>query len=78
MAKSIYSDGQEKLRTLLVEIREHAGLTQVMLAKKLKRPQSFISKYEGGERRLDLLELREICNALGISLVEFIKKFERR
>ena len=77
MAKSIYSDGQEKLRTLLAEIRADAGLTQVILAKKLKRPQSFISKYEGGERRLDLLELREICNALGISLVDFIKKFER-
>ena len=77
MAKSIYSAGQEKLQKLLTETRESAGLTQVALAKKLKRPQSFVSKYESGERRLDLIELREICNALGVSLGVFVKKFER-
>jgi len=78
VAKSIYSDGQEKLQRLLEETREAAGLTQTALAKKLNRPQSFVSKYESGERRLDLIELREICKGLRISLVDFVSKFEQR
>ena len=76
MAKSIYSVGQEKLQALLKNTREEAGFTQTALAKKLKRPQSFVSKYESGERRLDLVELREICEALKISLIEFVRQFE--
>jgi transcriptional regulator with XRE-family HTH domain len=75
--KSIFSEGQEKLQKLLQSSREKAGLTQVELATKLKRPQSFVSKYESGERRLDLVELRDICQALGVSLTEFVRKFER-
>ena len=77
MAKSIYSAGQEKLQRVLTETREEAGFTQTALARKLKRPQSFVSKYESGERRLDLIELREICRALSIALVDFVRKFER-
>ena len=41
-----------------------------------RRPQSFVSKYEIGERRLDLIELREVCAALGVPLLEFVKQFE--
>ena len=48
------------------------------MAEKLHVPQSMISKYEVGERRLDLLELRDICAALGISLVEFVQELEKR
>lgn len=77
VGKTIYSAGQIKLQKLLINTREKAGLTQTVLAKKLNRPQSFVSKYEIGERRLDLVELQEICKALGTSLVEFVKKFER-
>lgn len=77
MPKTIFSAGQEKLQRLLKSAREDAGLTQVALAKELKRPQSYVSKFECGERRLDLVELREICEALGISLVDFVKRFER-
>jgi len=76
VAKSIYSAGQEKLQSLLKTTREEAGFTQTALAKKLKRPQSFVSKYESGERRLDLVELREICEALKISLADFVTQFE--
>lgn len=64
------------LLKLLKKIRIEAGLRQVDLAKKLKVPQSMISKYEVGERRVDLLELREICAALGVSLVEVVEQFE--
>jgi transcriptional regulator with XRE-family HTH domain len=77
VAKSIYSAGQEKLQNLLKSTRESAGFTQTSLAKKLNRPQSFVSKYESGVRRLDLIELREICGVLKISLVDFVKRFDR-
>jgi transcriptional regulator with XRE-family HTH domain len=68
--------GRAQLLELLRQVRIEAGLRQVDLAKKLRQPQSFISKYESGERRLDLLELHQVCNAVGISLREFVKRFE--
>ncbi len=61
---------------LLRQIRTEAGLRQVDLARRLRQPQSFVSKYESGERRLDLLELQQVCSALGISLGDFVKRFE--
>ena len=67
---------QERLRNLLRQIRIDAGLRQVDLAERLGQPQSYVSKYESGERRLDLLELRQVCEAIGISLQEFIRRFE--
>jgi DNA-binding XRE family transcriptional regulator len=77
MSKTIFSVGQEKLQVLLIEARRKAELSQVQLAKKLGRPQSFVSKYENGERRLDVVELREICHALEITLPVFINRFEK-
>jgi hypothetical protein len=77
MPKSIYTSEQAKLQLLLRRIRRDAGLTQEDLAAKLKRPQSFVSKYESGERRLDVLELREICSAMNITLIDFVNKMER-
>ena len=76
MEKSIYSEDQERLQGLLRHLRVDAGLRQVDLAHRLGQPQSFVSKYESGERRLDLLELRHICLAVGISLKEFVRRFE--
>ena len=64
------------LLSLLREIRLTAGFTQVQLADSLGVPQSFISKYESGERRLDLLELQLVCRALGIPLVTLVQRFE--
>ena len=60
----------------LAELRRHRQLTQVELAERLNEPQSFVSKYESGERRLDVLELREVCAALGISLTDFVGRLE--
>jgi transcriptional regulator with XRE-family HTH domain len=68
---------QKSLLTLLREVREERGLRQEDVAESLQHPQSFVSKYESGERRLDLLELREVCRVLGISLVDFVRRFER-
>ena len=61
---------------LLRTARQEAGMRQVDLADRLRQPQSYVSKYESGERRLDLLELRQVCNALGISLEAFIRRLE--
>lgn len=77
MGKSIFSDSQEKFQELLRTVRNNSGLSQVELAKKLGRPQSFVSKYENGERRLDIVELREICQILEIPLSTFVKRFEK-
>jgi transcriptional regulator with XRE-family HTH domain len=76
VAKSIHSAEQGLLQDLLRQVRAEAGLTQVALAMRLRKPQSFVSKYETGERRLDLVELRQVCIALGISLAEFARRFE--
>jgi transcriptional regulator with XRE-family HTH domain len=67
---------REKLLALLKRIRQDKGIRQVELATRLGVPQSFISKYESGNRRLDILELRQVCDAIGISLEEFIRKLE--
>lgn len=67
---------QAQLLELLKQVRTEAGLRQIDLAARLKQQQSYISKYESGERRLDLLELHQICKACGLSLVEFVKRFE--
>lgn len=77
MGKSIGTSEQKKLLALLRQIRFDAGLRQVDLAKRLKQPQSYVSKYESGERRLDLLELRAVCRAVGISLKDFVREFEK-
>lgn len=61
----------------LYRLRLGSGLRQSDLADKLKVPQSFISKIESGERRIDLIELREICIALGSNLKEFTNEFEK-
>lgn len=72
--KSIFTPRYQRLKTLLVEAREAAGLTQVQLAAKLSKPQSFVSKYEHGARRLDVIELLEVCDALGIDACSLIRK----
>ena len=69
---------KENLLVLLRKIRKQAGLTQLELANNLGKPQSYVSKYESGERNLDLIELRDVCVAVNFPLVEFIKLFEER
>jgi transcriptional regulator with XRE-family HTH domain len=66
MAKSIYSQRQATLCRLLVEARKERGMTQSELAKALRRNQSFVAKYEGGERRLDVIEFIEVALAIGV------------
>lgn len=49
---------------VLAAAREQAGITQQDLAKRLHKPQSFVSAYERGQRRVDVLELQRIVEAL--------------
>ena len=62
--KTIYSERYERFRRLLIAERERVGITQTQLADALRRPQSFVSKYETGERRLDVEEFLQIAEAL--------------
>lgn len=71
MTKSVFSEGYDHFRTLLIQARKARGLTQMELADKLRKPQSFVSKYERGERRLDVIEFIEVADALGINSATF-------
>ena len=64
MKKTITSDEYRAFLRLLVEYRERAGLTQAQLAERLEETQSFVSKMERGERRVDVLEFLAICAAV--------------
>jgi transcriptional regulator with XRE-family HTH domain len=77
MPKAHSVSAQEQLQALLRQVRADAGLTQTDVAQRLGQPQSFVSKYESGERRLDILELREVCQAIGIPLPDFIRRLEQ-
>ncbi len=75
--KTIYSVENKLLLEWLSLKRLLAGITQQQLSEKLNRPQSFVSKYENGERRLDFIETIKICNALNLDpheLVDLINK----
>jgi transcriptional regulator with XRE-family HTH domain len=61
----------ESFSALLKKLREDKGLTQAELAERLEVPQSFVSKYETGERRLDFVETAQVCKALGLTIERF-------
>lgn len=64
-----------RLASLLRQIRVDAGLTQTQLADRIGQTQSYVSKYEAGEQRLDLIEIETVCDAAGISLTAFIGRY---
>ena len=68
----------KKFTELLAEDRLKVPLTQAALAKKLKRPQSFVSKFESGERRLDVIEFLEVMQAMGIKPTLFLRELQKR
>jgi transcriptional regulator with XRE-family HTH domain len=75
MQKSLKSAEYGRLIEVLVAARHQAGVRQQALAKKLGRPQSFIAKYEGGERRIDVIEFIAIARALGTDPLKLFKEF---
>ena len=76
MEKSIFSDDYTLFLQLVRSARKRAGLTQEDVAKRLGKTQSYVSKCERGERRLDIVDVREICRAIGTTLPEFVADFE--
>jgi transcriptional regulator with XRE-family HTH domain len=77
MSKSIHTPEHLKLRELLIAARKRAGLTQQEVAERLGRPQSFVAKYEGGERRLDVVEFVQVAAALGADATRIIRTLTR-
>jgi transcriptional regulator with XRE-family HTH domain len=74
MSRGLHASSYAKLRSSLAEARMSAGLTQAQVAQRLKRPQSFVSKYENGERQLDVIEFVAVCKALGVPATELIAR----
>lgn len=73
MDKTIYSKGHKALVEKLIKAREDAGLLQEDVAKRLGRTQSYISKIEVGQRRIDLMQLKEFAKIYKKDLSFFIK-----
>jgi transcriptional regulator with XRE-family HTH domain len=73
MSRSQHSARYKRFCVLLVEARQAKGLTQAEVARRLGKPQSFVAKYEGGERRLDVVEFLEIVDVLGVRAVRLLR-----
>jgi transcriptional regulator with XRE-family HTH domain len=71
------NEAYKRFRDLLTDERKKTGLTQRELATRLERPQSFVSKYERGERRLDVVEFAGVARALGIDPLRFLRRLYR-
>lgn len=76
MPKTIYRNEYSTLLRLLRDCRASTGLTQAQCSAAMARPQSFVSDVERGTRRLDVVQLRDLCGVLGIGLVDFVERFE--
>ena len=73
MKKTIHSKESAKLSAALRDAREKIGMTQQQLADVLEKPQSFIAKYELGERRLDVVEFLKIAKIIKANPVKIIQ-----
>lgn len=78
MTNRIWDKDREHFRTTLKMLRNRAGLTQKSLSDKLGKPQSYVSKYENGERKLDYVEIYNICREIGVSMSELNMHYEIR
>lgn len=74
--KTIYHPTYQVLIAHLIELRKLKGLTQTTLAERLDKPQSYVAKIEGCERKLDILEFVELCQVLEVQASEMIKLIE--
>ena len=74
MRDTLRSPRQIMLRKLLRDLREKSGLTQTDVAARLDKPQSFVAKYEGGERRLSAIEFIDVVRALGLEPVAALRQ----
>ena len=78
MPKSVHTREHKAFVAVFRELRKEAGMTQVQLARRSGENQAKISNIERGERRVDIVELRNLCLGLNTTLHEFVKRFEAR
>jgi transcriptional regulator with XRE-family HTH domain len=76
--KSIFTHEYEIFRQCMIAARKEARLTQDSLAKSLNKPQSFVAKYENGERRLDVIEFLLVSRVIGIDPCEIFRRMEQQ
>lgn len=77
MPNSMHSQKYQIFREMLVDARLKSGLTQMQLAQKINKPQSYVSKYERGERRLDFTEFIEVVIAFKMNINVFIERYQK-
>ncbi|MEH2153369.1 helix-turn-helix domain-containing protein [Nostoc sp.] len=75
--KFVFSQDYKIFRRCMIAARKDAKLTQETLAKSLKKPQSFVAKYENGERRLDVIEFLLVTRLIGVDPCDILKKVEQ-
>jgi transcriptional regulator with XRE-family HTH domain len=78
LSKTIHTERHRKLRKLLVARRKAAALTQTVVAERLGKPPSYVAKYEGGDRRLDVLEFLDVAAAIGFEPCALIRALLRK
>ena len=74
VTKSVHTRNYTRFLELLITARKTARVTQDEVAERLNRPQSFVSKYENGERRVDVIEFLDIAQAIGFDPISFMRK----
>ncbi len=75
--KSVFTYEYGVFRRCMIAARKEAKLTQAALAKSLKKPQSFVAKYESGERRLDVIEFLLVTRVIGVDPCDILKRIEQ-
>ena len=75
--KTVFTHEYETFRRCMIAARKEAKLTQATLARSLKKPQSFVAKYEKGERRLDVVEFLLVTRVIGVDPYDILKKVEQ-
>lgn len=78
MTRSVYTAKYKLMREMLADLRNQSGLSQAALAERLGVNQTYVSKYELGERRLDIVEFFEIAEAIGFDALEFLRDWQDR
>ncbi len=78
IGKSVHSAEHRAFRALIRDVRKKAGLTQADLAGRLGKPQSFVAKYESGERRIDVVEFVAISAALEVDPARLLRELMKK
>ena len=78
MTQTLSSPHHRVFQELFIEERKRAGIIHKVLAERLGIDRTAVTRIETGERRVDIVELQQICEVLGIPLVEFVRKYEER